>query len=73
VRDLTSKGISVQARGAMVDTGKDTGIIHLQNGPRETRERPPDSRNLFGIDPEGCVVAESARINRNAQTRVVVR
>jgi hypothetical protein len=32
-----------------------------------------NSRNPFGIDPEGCVVAESAGINRNFQTRVLVR
>ena len=40
-RNLSSKGIPVQARGAIVDASKHSGIIHFQDGPRETREGAP--------------------------------
>jgi hypothetical protein len=58
--DVGSENVAVQARGSKVDAGKDAGIIHFQDSPREAGELSPDARHSFGIDPEGRFVAECA-------------
>jgi len=51
IHDKTRNGsadvVPVQARSAMVDASKDSGIMHFQDGPRETWERPPKLREPF--------------------------